>query len=583
MNEFYYTDERNTQILVSLLKAHGVKKVVASPGATNVHFVSAVQFDPFFEVYSSVDERSAAYMACGLAAESGEPVVLTCTGATASRNYFPGLTEAYYRKLPVLAVTSTRFSGRIGHNMPQVIDRRVVSNDIAKLSVQIPTIKNSEEAWAYTVQMNNAILELTHRGCGPVHINLETTYSGNYTVKELPPARVINRISYFDNMPKLDSAKVAIFVGAHAPWSNELTEAVDSFCEKYNAVVLGDHTSNYKGKYSLDSTVLMCQDLYKPSCANVSLLIHIGDVSGAYLNLKSAEVWRVNPDGALCDTFRHLRYVFEMEEIEFFKRYTSLSSGKKSTKFATECKKESDELLKVIPDLPFSNLWVAQQTISKLPENSVLHLGILNSLRSWNFFPISKSIPVFCNTGGFGIDGCISSLIGAALVNDNKLYVGVVGDLAFFYDMNSIGNRHVGKNVRLIVINNGKGTEFRNYNHLAAVFGEETDTYIAAAGHYGNKSKTLIKHYAEDLGFEYLTASNKQEYMENLTRFVSTENIENPIIFEVFTNSEEESKALEIMRNLKSDSKGVIKKVAKEVLGDSGIKTLKRKMKHLKP
>ena len=62
-----------------------------------------------------MDERSAAYIACGMAEESGEPVVLSCTGATASRNYMPGLTEAFYRKLPVLAITSSQDISKIGH------------------------------------------------------------------------------------------------------------------------------------------------------------------------------------------------------------------------------------------------------------------------------------------------------------------------------------------------------------------------------------------------------------------------------------------------------------------------------------
>lgn len=79
--EQYYTDERNVQILISLLKEHGIKRVVASPGSTNVTFVGSIQQDPFFEIYSCVDERSAAYMACGMAAESCEPVALSCTGA----------------------------------------------------------------------------------------------------------------------------------------------------------------------------------------------------------------------------------------------------------------------------------------------------------------------------------------------------------------------------------------------------------------------------------------------------------------------------------------------------------------------
>lgn len=101
MEKRYYTNERNVQVVIALLKAYGIRKVIASPGTTNMTFVASIQDDPFFEMYSSVDERSAAYLACGLAAESGEPVVISCTGATASRNYMPGLTEAYYRKLPV--------------------------------------------------------------------------------------------------------------------------------------------------------------------------------------------------------------------------------------------------------------------------------------------------------------------------------------------------------------------------------------------------------------------------------------------------------------------------------------------------
>ena len=104
----HYTTDRSTQMVLSVLKAYGIKKIVASPGTTNMAFVASAQSDPHFEMYSSVDERSAAYIACGLAQESGEAVVISCTGATASRNYMPGLTEAYYRKLPILAITGFR-------------------------------------------------------------------------------------------------------------------------------------------------------------------------------------------------------------------------------------------------------------------------------------------------------------------------------------------------------------------------------------------------------------------------------------------------------------------------------------------
>ena len=71
--DFHYSKEKNVQIIISLLKQYGIRKVIASPGSTNISMVASMQQDPFFEMYSSVDERSAAYMACGMAAESGEP------------------------------------------------------------------------------------------------------------------------------------------------------------------------------------------------------------------------------------------------------------------------------------------------------------------------------------------------------------------------------------------------------------------------------------------------------------------------------------------------------------------------------
>ena len=100
-----YSDNSNAQLVVALLKEYGIKKVIASPGTTNLTIVGSMQYDSWFTMYSAVDERSAAYMACGMAAESNEPVVIVCTGATASRNYLPGLTEAYYRKLPIVVIT----------------------------------------------------------------------------------------------------------------------------------------------------------------------------------------------------------------------------------------------------------------------------------------------------------------------------------------------------------------------------------------------------------------------------------------------------------------------------------------------
>lgn len=145
--------------------------------------------------------------------------------------------------------------------------------------------------------------------------------------------------------------------------------------------------------------------------------------------------------------------------------------------------------------------------------------------------------------------------------------------------MNVVGNRHVGNNVRIMLINNGKGNEFRNYNHPCYFLGEEADRYVAAAGHYGNKSHKLVKDYATDLGYEYLCASNKEEFLAAVDKFLSSETNENPILFEVFTETEDESNALEILCNVVSNPKYIAKKAikgaVKQVLGDKGVKVIK--------
>lgn len=577
-NNFYsimnthYTVENHVQILISVLKARGIRKVIASPGTTNIAFVASLQSDPYFEMYSAADERSAAYIACGLAAESGEPVVLTCTGATASRNYYPALTEAYYRALPILAVTSSQVLSHIGQYFPQMLDRSSVANDVVKYHVSVESADTDEQRWNVENQINTAVLELFRNGGGPVNINLVTRYSKDFSVKELPKVRVISRYLPKDEYPEIPVGKIGVYVGSHQKWSDELTMAVDKFCSVHNAVVFGDHTSNYKGKYKI-LDALFKQDECRPAILDWDLMIYIGYVSGEYSSVRAKKVWRVNPDGELRDVFKTTENIFQTEEIEFFNRYNQGNLG--SDSLLKECKDLYDSIFEKISELPFSNLWCAKQMSQKLPPNSVLHLGILNSLRSWNFFDVPDSVSVYSNVGGFGIDGDVSSLIGASLVNKERLYFGVVGDLAFFYDMNSLGNRHIGKNIRIMIINNGRGTEFRNYMHPAQRFGDDADAYMAAAGHYGNKSPKLVRHYAEDLGFEYLSANNKAEFALASERFLTPEITDNPIVFEVFTDSKDESDALFTICNIKKNTKNSAKKIVKELIGEKGIQAVR--------
>lgn len=548
----FYTSERNAQILIKLLRSYGIRKIIASPGATNAAFVYSIQQDRFFEVYSAPDERSAAYMACGLAEESGEPVVISCTGATASRNYLPGLTEAYYRHIPVIAVTSSQPIVRIGHNIPQVIDRTSRPGDIVKMSVELPAVKDEEDEWTCVINANKVLNELWHRSLGPVHVNLITNGNQDFSVRQLPYTRMIRRIQPGEHYPEIPEGKLGIFCGAHKKWNKMLTLAVDNFCQKYGAVVICDHTSNYFGDFRCNASFLGKSSKEQAFC-NIDLLIHIGDVSGAYFPIRVKEVWRVHPNGEYCDTFKSLSNVFEMDEHVFFEMYVKSTKGNdKSNRIEKWADTGGKRHIKTL-DMPFSNAWIASQTAHKLPENTVLHLGILNSLRIWNFYHLPRNIRTYSNTGGFGIDGCLSTLVGASLADPERLYFGILGDLAFFYDMNALGNRHIGNNIRLLVVNNGGGTEFKNYNHATYIFGSQTDLFIAAKGHYGNQSRRLLKDYAEELGFFYRVACTKEEYLQILPEFVAPEKKEKSMIVEVFTDSEAESKALSILNEEESE------------------------------
>ena len=579
MGNRYYTDERNVQIVIALLKAHGIRRVIASPGTTNMTFVVSIENDPWFQIWSSVDERSAAYLACGMAAETGEPVVISCTGATASRNYMPGLTEAYYRKLPVLAITSTRGNHKIGHLIDQQIDRRNIPNDIAVESVTISMVKDKEDERMCEIEANKAILALKLNGGGPAHINMYTQYSKNFSIEKIPHVNTIYRHTLSETQfpPIPQDTRIAVYVGAHTNFSSRLESAIDKFCATHNAAVFCDHTSGYRGKYEVHFQLVCGQIMWHSPLMDVDLCIHIGEVTGDQYKIKSKETWRVSPDGSLRDSFGDLKRVFMMEEEDFFERYSVDNAS--HTEYFESLNNEIETIRKQIPDLPFSNIWMAQQMVDKLPSNSELHLGIYHSLRSWNFFKLPQNIQAKCNVGGFGIDGGVSTMIGASLVKPDKLFIGIFGDLAFFYDMNVIGNRHVGNNVRILLVNNGKGNEFRNYMHPCYFLGEDADNYVAAAGHYGNKSPILVRHYATDLGYEYLTACNKEEFNDAIERFLIPEITEKPILLEVFTNGDDESLALERLLNSVIDTelefKNNIKKTIKKIVGEKNVERLK--------
>lgn len=558
MNNPMFTDERNVLILLALLKAHGIRRVVANPGTTNIPVLAGVQKDPFFSVHSAVDERHGAYLACGMSVASGEPVVLSCTGATASRNYLPAMTEAFYRKIPLLVVTSSQEAFRAGHLHAQMTDRSAPPPDSVRASFRVPPIRSEGDAARCKTTINQAILELFRHGGGPVHVNLETNYKNTYTTEQLPTVSAISRIDLSTKeWPALpDHATIAVWIGSHKPFSEAERAALEHFILAHNAVVLTDHTGSYDGPRSILSSLVCSQSGTTASSKPLlrpDLIVHIGEISGDSPSIRFltsiAPVWRVSPDGEIRNLLGRLERVFEMPETAFFRHYGQSSAVPDIGSFFEAWQTQDASLREKIPALPFSNVWIASRMASHLPKGSIIHFGILNSLRSWNYFPLPTGVAAFANVGGFGIDGCVSSLIGASLVHPDILHFGIVGDLAFFYDFNALGNRHIGKNIRLLLVNNGTGEEFNRNENPGSRFGSQVNDFIAAGGHFGNKSRSLVKHFAEDLGLRYRAAEDKESFESALPEFLSDSG-DSSILFECFTKTADESEALTTMCSL---------------------------------
>lgn len=577
--ELRYTDEKAVLILIALLKANGIKRVIVSPGTTNFTFVGSIQHDDYFQLYSCVDERSAAYMACGMATETGEPIVITCTGATAPRDYLPGLTEAYYRKLPVLAVCGHRGMSAIGHLFDQQLDRRNEPADVANTQVWVPFVKDKEDEQYCYNEITKAILALSKNGGGPAMINLSTHYSQNMSVQDLPDLHKVDYYSAYDEMPELPTGRIAIALGSHKKFTKEETDIIDAFCASHDAIVICDHTSGFYGKYAVHSGLIFGQE--QPSdLSGVDLCISAGEISGDYMGVFrvwSNAAWRVGEDGEFRNKTQNVCKVFQMSLAHFCKHY--VLEGSKKDDYLNDCKEEYKNIYSLIPELPFSNIWIAQKLSPYIPQGASVYFGILNSLRSWNLFELPEKVDSMSNVGGFGIDGILSSAVGRSISNPQRLTYCVLGDLAFFYDMNSLGNRHIGNNLRVLLINNGLGDEFRIYHNPTGFLKEEVRPYIAAEGHYGHQSESLVKSYAESLGYKYLSASTKEEFLAHMDVFVDS-TISESMIFEVFIRPEDDTDALETMRHIIPVSqnpislKKKIKKAIKSAIGEEKIEAI---------
>ena len=223
--------------------------------------------------------------------------------------------------------------------------------------------------------------------------------------------------------------------------------------------------------------------------------------------------------------------------------------------------------------LPFSNASIAQYLHSRIPENSALQFSILNTLRIWDLFSLPQSVHCFSNVGAFGIDGGLSTLIGQSVVSDDLCFM-MIGDLAFYYDMNSIGIRHIKNNLRILLVNNNGGVEFKYHRQNMA----DVNRYIAAGDHFKN-----ARGWSETCGFRYLCADSMDGFLKSAPQFLGES--QQPVLLEVFVSDQDEVEAYRrivdanTVQTAGESVKNSIKSSVKNVLGEKGVQQLKKLVK----
>lgn len=536
-----YSNVDNVNILVTLLKENGIKDLVISPGGTNIPIIKAVQDDNFFNCYSVVDERSAAYVAIGIYLQKKHPVALICTSAQATRNYIPGLTEAFYKRVPLLAVTMEKHPRFKYQEYMQAPDQTSLPKDSVKKSFELPFVSDINDYYHSLRLVNEAILELDRNGRGPVQLCIPwLDFSLADVKKEIKAVRRFD-VKDIEN-EELTGRKILLLIGEHIPFTDREKRAINKFCDVTDSIVYTNHLSNFHNDYTVEANLLLLTSTVEEiEKIRPDIIISVGGQTGDYpfylifssTELSMIEHWRICDDGRVIDTYDKLTRIYQGDFVDFF----SLAKGGETAHGLYECWNRMIREKTADVSVPFSSMSIAQQLHDKLPSNSIVQFSILNSLRVWNFFRIDSSIECYSNVGAFGIDGGMSTLIGQSIASNKKSFM-IIGDLAFLYDMNCLSLRNIKNNVRILLINNNGGVEFKLYTGKS----EYLDRYIAAANYRG-----AAKGWAESCGFKYLSAKSMDEFENVIEEFVGES--DKPLLLEAFVSDVDESVAyLEVIR-----------------------------------
>ena len=549
-----YSALKNIQILVSLLKAKGISNIVLSPGGSSIPLIRSIEDDDYFCCHSVVDEGSAAFYAIGIAQAVNKPVAVVCTSGTAASNYAAGVTEAYYRNVPLVIITADRNIYMLNQLQTQKIDQMTIFRDICRKSVNLPHVRNEIEFNFCERLINEALLELDHHGQGPVHINIPTMNGQSRNiVKTLPRVRNIRRISYTDAFSVWEGVyselrgykRILVICGQSNGYTDDEIETMRWFEQNYPCVFCGDYLANLPLDHLINNypiTESMNLDDFNKVLPDLVITFGhnlAGETIKFHLQNHSGEIphWSIVGNGKIIDAFRSLEIVFECTPEQFFSKVRSYGLGEPANRSYYQVWKGLADKIH-FDRVPYSNFLVAQKLTEIVPENAQVHLAILNSTRHPQYFRFRKGVKVYSNIGALGIDGCLSTFLGQAITTDELSFL-LIGDLSFLYDLSATTIDYIRSNVRIILVNNGGGGEFHII--LTKEQAPDIDKHIAA-GH-----NISVRDWIQSIGFEYYSAKDEKSLDEGMHKLL--EKTGKPAVLEVFTDVQEDGR---VTRELKA-------------------------------
>jgi 2-succinyl-5-enolpyruvyl-6-hydroxy-3-cyclohexene-1-carboxylate synthase len=497
---------------VAELVYSGITDVVISPGSRSTPMALVMAEHPDLHVHIHVDERSAAFFALGIAKSSNRPVAILCTSGTASANYFPAIVEARYSRVPLLVLTADRPHELREVGAPQAIDQIDLYGKHVKWFAEMALPENSTNMIRYARTVcARAVANCLEAPAGPVHLNFpfrepliprldedlfNNTERPNGYVKVLNGELMISDKELQDIAHRLEGKEKGIIVCGNIA-DDQFAKAVSRLSETLKYPILADPLSqlrsgvhNFENIIDSYDTFLRNEDAKSFLKPDVILRFGAMPISKALtIFIKenpAADQLVIDGGGGWRDPVALSTDMIFCNESLFCEKLSSFATVHSDQKFLEDWRnvnnltKENMASVRDIAELSEGKLFY--QLAQMVPEGATLFVGNSMPIRDLDSFFLhnEKSIKIMANRGANGIDGTVSTALGAALYS-KSLYL-VLGDLTFFHDLNGLfAAKQFNIDIHIILINNNGGGIFsflpqaEHPKHFELLFGTPLD------------------------------------------------------------------------------------------------------------